>query len=312
MNKILIVGGAGYVGGYLTDYLLEQGYDVTVYDNLTYETRFLKDVKFVFGDIRDTCKLKAIINDYDGIIWLAAVVGDGACEVDKNLTFDVNDNSVRWFTDNYSGKKVFLSTCSVYGVNNDLIDEEADPNPISTYASTKLSAEQYLLQKDPSALAYRLGTLFGVGDSFSRIRLDLVVNILSKKATCGEKLTVYGGEQWRPLLHVRDVAGAIDFGLKNDICGLYNLSYKNYKIYEIAEEIQKVNPHTEIIYQDIKFEDLRNYKVKTDKMLSTGWTAKYDLSFGIKQIERIIKENRIVNTSDPVYSNVAYLSKIWR
>ena len=103
---------------------------------------------------------------------------------------------------------IFLSTCSVYGAQDGLLDEESSINPLSEYASSKIQAEEYL--KDTNSVIFRLGTLFGISDEFSRIRLDLVVNILVTKALTDEKLTVFGGEQWRPLLHVNDVANAIE------------------------------------------------------------------------------------------------------
>jgi nucleoside-diphosphate-sugar epimerase len=141
--KILVVGGAGYVGGHLVD-LLSGLYDVTVYDLLLFEKRFMKKVNFIFGDIRDTKKLGSIINEYDVVVWLAGMVGDGACAVNPALTTAVNYESVKWLVDNYTGKIAFPSTCSIYGINNDLIDEEAEPNPLSLYAATKLKAEQYI------------------------------------------------------------------------------------------------------------------------------------------------------------------------
>lgn len=307
--NILIVGGAGYIGGFLTDYLLDNNYNVTVYDNLMYEERYLKDVNFIYGDIRDKEKLINIINKSDIVIWLAAIVGDGACAVDPFLTQTINEDCVKWLVDNYKGKIVFTSTASVYGINNDLIGEDAQPNPISVYAKTKLKAEEYVINHCNNYLVFRLGTLFGIGDKLSRLRLDLVANILTKRATMGESLTVFGGDQWRPLLHVKDVSTAILFGIKNDINGLYNLSYKNYKICDIAKEIGEVISSANIKYQDIPFEDLRNYKVKNDKFINLGWKNEFDLKQGISEIYKVVSENRIKNINNPIYSNEGYLNK---
>ena len=308
-QKVLIVGGAGYIGGYLTDFLTAQNYAVTVFDNLIYETRYLKRVPFIYGDIRDQEKLATTLPNFDIVIWLAGIVGDGACAVDPTLSQEINEDSVKWLVDNYKGKIVFTSTCSVYGINNDIIDEEAKTKPLSVYATTKLNAEQYIVQNAKDYLVFRLGTLFGLSDDHSRIRLDLVANILTKKAVMHEKLTVYGGEQWRPLLHVRDVATAIDFGIKQNITGLFNLSCANYKISQIAEVIKKEVADANIEYVDKKFEDLRNYKVKNDKFLQCGWKPQHELAKGIKEMVDVIGELRIKNLADPIYSNEFYLGK---
>ena len=215
MDKILIIGGSGYIGGYLTDLITKspstKNYNLlkpAVLDNLIYEDRFLKEVDFYNIDVRDVKELDKVIHNYKVVVLLAALVGDPACAVDKQLSYDINVTPVK-------GKIIFTSTCSVYGKNDDLIDENATPNPLSIYAETKLEAEQYLFSKRPDSLIFRLGTLYGVGDSHSRLRLDLVVNVLTLKASLGDTLKVFGGEQWRPLLHVKDVANAILFGISN-------------------------------------------------------------------------------------------------
>lgn len=303
--KILIVGGAGYIGGYMTD-ILRSATNVTVYDNLMYETRYLKDVDFIRGDCRDFKKLKSIINYFDVVIWLAAVVGDGACAANPFIAKDVNENTVRWLSENFKGKIIFTSTCSVYGANNQLIDEETGPNPLSVYAETKLAAEKWIQSNSDNFVIFRLGTLFGMGDDHSRIRLDLVVNILTLKAIQKKPLTVFGGNQWRPLLHVRDVTGAVLHVLEHDIKGLYNLSQCNLTIKDIALEIQSLIPCT-IEYSDIPFEDQRNYRVSNQKIVDTGWEPDYNLKIGIGVIGNTILENRIVNVDDPIYHNASYL-----
>lgn len=307
-NKIIIVGGAGYIGGYLTDIICKNS-NITVADNLLYENRFLKDVDFINFDIKNYDEnLKQILNKYDIIIWLAAIVGDGACEVDKRITKIVNEDSVKWLVDNFQNKKiVFTSTCSVYGINDDLIGEEVLPNPLSTYAETKLKAEQYIMNNHSNYLIYRLGTLYGTGDAFARIRLDLVVNYLTYLATHDKPLTVFGGNQWRPLLHVKDVGHAIKYGIENNLKGLYNLSSKNIIIKDIANQIKNYIPNTIINYVDIKTQDARNYRVKNDKILSTGWKPLFNINDGIKEINFILKTNRIKNPLDIIYHNANFL-----
>lgn len=271
----------------------------------------MKDIPFIYGDVRDRSSLSEIINDFDTVVWLAAIVGDGACSLDPDLTRNINLSSVEWLVQNYGGKIVFASTCSVYGASpiDSILDEQANTDPLSLYATTKLAAEETILNESKNPLVFRLGTLFGVGDEYSRIRLDLVVNILTKKGVLGEPLTVYGGGQWRPLLHVKDVAEAILFGIENDVEGLYNLSMKNYRIKDVAYEIKNHLPESVISFYNIKFEDLRNYRVDSSKFKDLGWTPKYNLGEGILEIKRLIKEKRIKDPSDFIYSNVAYLKK---
>jgi len=313
--KILIVGGAGYVGGITTDVLLQAGHDITVYDILAYEERYLKPVKFIYGDIRDREKLYSVLSKFDFVVWLAAVVGDAACATDPYLTQAINEDAVKWFVDHYDGFIVYPSTCSVYGINSELIDEEAVTNPLSVYAKTKLAAERYILEKAADrSLIFRLGTLFGLGDTYSRIRLDLVVNVLAMKAARGQKLTVFGGSQWRPLIHVLDVARAIEAGIVGQIKGLYNLAAFNCIIHEIAEEIKNVVPNCEIEKVEMTFEDQRNYRVKIERWqdLCLPIPEYIKLSEGIQEIVNLVREDRIKNLGSPTYSNTAYIENIYR
>ena len=302
---ILVVGGAGYVGGGIVD-LLSKKHDVTVYDSLIYENSFRKDVNFIFGDIRDYKKLNPILKNYDAVVWLAALVGDGACAINPSLTHEINAETVGNLTKNFNGKIVFLSTCSVYGAQDGILNEDSSVNPLSEYASSKLTAEKYL--EDSDAIIFRLGTLFGIGDQFSRIRLDLVVNILTTKALQDKKMSVFGGDQWRPLLHVKDVANAIDRTLETDVNGIFNLHHKNYKIIELAEKIKEKIPDVAIETTPLPFQDTRNYQVSSEKLkVATGFEALIEIDQGINEVYDLISSNRIKDINDPRYSNQSFL-----
>jgi len=305
--NVLVVGGAGYVGGGIVD-KLKENHTVTVYDSLIYEESYRKDVKFVYGDIRDHEKLLELLNSNDAVIWLAALVGDGACAINPELTFQINSESVKFLAENFKKRIVFLSTCSVYGAQEGMLDESSSINPLSEYASSKVQAEEYL--QNSNAIIFRLGTLFGISDEFSRIRLDLVVNILVTKALSEGKLTVFGGDQWRPLLHVNDVANAINHTLENEVTGVFNLHYKNFKIIDIANKIIEKVPTATIETTPMKFQDARNYQVSSEKLFNeTGFRAQVDLSTGIDEVYQLISSKRIKDVNHIRYSNQNFLEK---
>ena len=309
MKKVLVVGGAGYVGGVIVDLLIKKKYDVTVYDNLLYEESFRKDCKFIFGDIRDTNFYKSKINKFDCIVWLAALVGDGACSINPGLTDEINFQTLKKLIKIYKKRIIFISTCSVYGAQNGLLSEKSNVNPLSHYASSKLKCEE-ILQKSNSII-FRLGTLFGVSDNYSRIRMDLVVNTLSAKAFFEKKMSVFGGDQFRPILHVKDVARAIEFVLLNSFnIGIYNLSYSNFKIIELAKRIKSHFNDVELIYDDKIFQDSRNYRVDNEKFnMKYNFECKYDIDYGVKELKDLINQKRIVDLYNPRYSNVDFLNK---
>ena len=304
MKKVLVVGGAGYIGGITTDILLERGYYVAVYDKLLYESRYLKDVDFIYGDIRDTEKLGKIQNKYDEIIWLAALVGDGACSQDPELTKEINVTSIKNFINRTKRRLIFTSTCSVYGAQNGLLDENSQTNPLS--ASTKLEAEKIIL--DNNGLAFRLGTLFGLGDRYSRIRLDLVVNILTLRAYRDHKLTVFGGEQWRPLLAVSDVAEYLVEAVEKENNDVYNIKLENYRLNDLAKEIQKNFSNVDLEITDMKFEDLRNYQVSSEKVDKVfKFRPTITISQEVKKMVKLFEEHRIKNTDDGIYYNAIHV-----
>ncbi|HUD06066.1 MAG TPA: NAD(P)-dependent oxidoreductase [Candidatus Saccharimonadales bacterium] len=305
--KVLIVGGAGYIGGALTDILLKTKHEIRVYDALLFEESYLKEVPFVFGDIRNKKHLQGHLKWANAVVWLAALVGDGACALNPEISTELNQDMVKWLAQNYNGRIIFMSTCSVYGEHVGILDENAPTNPLSVYAVTKLAAEDHL--KNKNAIIFRLGTIFGLGDNFARIRLDLVLNTLTTRAIVDGRIKVFGGEQWRPLLHVRDAAQAVADNLETKHTGIYNLHQANVKIIDLAMGVKKYIPQVEMEIVDIKFQDARNYRVNSDKARKGfGFKPKYTSEDGIKEVKKLIEDHRIKDVNNPRYSNQNFLT----
>src|SRR5262245_5135806 len=138
--NVLVVGGAGYVGGAVSDLLRATEHHVRIYDALLYEEAFRKPGDFVFGDVRDVGSLRPHLDWADAVVWLAALVGDPACALNPDVSVDINQESVRQLSENFDGRIIFLSTCSIYGAQDKELDETSKANPLSVYAVTKLKA----------------------------------------------------------------------------------------------------------------------------------------------------------------------------
>lgn len=310
--KILVTGGAGYVGGHLVDQLVLAGHDVHVVDCLFYEDQFLKPVKFTYGDIRDTKLMAELSHDVDCVVWLAALVGDPACSIDPRISEEINTSALANFAKKYVGKLVFISTCSVYGAQDEMLDESAPTNPLSVYASTKLASEVILAERKET-LILRLGTLFGVGDFWSRLRLDLAVNVLTQKAYLENELEMFGGEQWRPFLHVKDVGNVIALNMIDFKSGTFNLASENVTISQLVQQIVKHLPNVKIKSTPLSFQDARNYRVSSDKAhVELKMPEFISIDTGIEEMISILKDGRIPRPSANRFKNVAALNDLWR
>ncbi len=304
--NILIVGGAGYLGGAVTDLLMQSEHNILVYDVLLYEETYRKQVPFVYGDIRDKDKLNKHFDWADVVVWLAALVGDSACTLDEALTISINRDSVKYLKDNFRGRIIFMSTCSVYGAQDELLYEESPLHPLSLYAQTKLWSEEILADAD--ALIFRLGTLYGVSDEFSRVRFDLVVNTLVMRAAVHNKINVFGGKQYRPLLHVRDAARTICDALEGKNTGIYNLHSENITIIEIAQLLEKAFPGLQVEITDTMLQDSRNYRVSSEKAKQQlAFNPTLTISSGIEELKQILEQGRIKNSFLTRFSNYLYL-----
>ena len=320
-ERILVVGGAGYLGSALVPMLLHRGYTVRVLDSLLFGNESLKTVEkhpnfeLVQGDVRDIQSVVQSMRGIDAVIHLAAIVGDPACEENPQLAAEINRAATRMLVDVSRGHGVrrflFASTCSVYGASDFLMDEHAQVAPISLYAQTKLDSEGILLGAEngdfhPTIL--RLATLFG---SSPRPRFDLVVNLLTVRAVCKGKITIFNGEQWRPFMHVQDAARAFVVALEaNDLdivsreifnAGSYEL---NHRLSEIAEFISKTVPAVTI--ERVENEDRRNYRVSFDKIHSRlGFVCERGLEDGIREMAEVVRKSPVEDFSAEMFNNRA-------
>lgn len=306
--NVLIVGGAGYVGGAVTDILLDSEDTIRVYDNLLYEEVYRKPINFVYGDVRDYKLLQTHLDWADAVVWLAALVGDPACAINPDVSLDINQRAVKYLADHFDGRIVFLSTCSVYGAQDGMLTEDSSLNPLSIYAATKLESERYLENKN--SVIFRLGTLFGIGDLYSRIRLDLVVNILTVRAHRFGRVSVYGGEQYRPLLHVRDAAQAVVDNIKSSHKGIFNLHKRNIRIIDLANQVQNHFPDLQIDQTEMNFQDTRNYRVSSTKANRVlNFNPVFSIDQGIEEIKLLMDSRRLKDVDNPRYTNQTYLSQ---
>ncbi|HUJ32983.1 MAG TPA: SDR family oxidoreductase [Candidatus Acidoferrum sp.] len=303
--RILVTGGAGYVGSVLVAQLLARGFSVRVLDSFLFGDKSLESVRtnpgceLVPGDVRDAAVAARAMKKCDAVVHLAAIVGDPACDANRQLAAEVNRTSTRMLVDlaRSTGVKrfVFASSCSVYGASDSLLDETSALNPLSLYARTKVDSENALLAARSRGFAptvLRLGTLFGLS---SRMRFDLVVNLFVARAASEGRITVFNAEQWRPFLHVHDAARAVIACLEaapGAVAGkIFNAGSPdlNLRIRDVGEAIGRAIPETAIEHIE-NGADRRNYHVSFDKIRrALGFECERNLEGGIAEIYAAIR-----------------------
>lgn len=292
--KILITGGAGYLGSTLAEHLLNSGHEVTVLDNLLYKQLSLLHLfkrngfNFILGDVRDRDALKKQVNQHDVIIPLAAIVGMPACKQNPDLAQDVNFRQIEFIADNVGKlQRIILpNTNSQYGSSETIITEESPFKPLSLYAQTKCDAEDLILQRG-KGISLRLATVFGVSP---RMRQDLLVNDFVYRALVDQFLVLFEAHFKRNYIHVQDIAQTFEFMIDHydrAVGQAFNvgLSSANLSKLELAQKIKEHLPGLIIKEDNFKEDfDKRNYIVSNLKLESLGWAPKYDLDYGIKQL----------------------------
>jgi nucleoside-diphosphate-sugar epimerase len=294
MKKVLITGGAGYLGSVLTEVLLGKDYQVTILDNLIYKQTSVApfahhpNFDFVFGDVTNESLLKSLVETHDVIIPLAAIVGMPACKAQPELTVKVNYEQVKniteWITKDQ--KLIIPNTNSQYGSSIEIITEDSPFKPLSLYAETKCNAEKAVLDSG-NGIALRLATVFGMS---YRMRMDLLVQDFVYKAVTDGYLVLFESHFTRNYIHIRDVVGAFLFMIENyEKCNnnAFNvgLTSANCTKLRLAQTIQTYIPDLVIVENDFKEDfDQRNYIVSNSKLENAGWIPTFTLEDGIKEL----------------------------
>ena len=310
MSKVLITGGAGYIGTMLSTKLLDLGHQVTVVDLLKYDKGslnhlyFYKNFNFICDDVRKKSLMKKLTKKNDFIIPLAALVGAPLCEKFKKDAVSTNLGTIKNLCEivTKKNKVIYLTTNSGYGIGekNKFCDENSPLNPISLYGRTKCDGEDLVRAKIKNNVCFRLATVFG---SSYRMRSDLLVNNFVYTAIKKKKLTLFEPHFRRNFIHVRDVVNAIIFTMKNfnklnnDVYNL-GLSSANISKIMLAKKIQKQYKKLKIkIVTNRKDPDKRDYFVSNKKIEKKGFKATITLDDGISELIEIFTndKNRVIN-----------------
>jgi nucleoside-diphosphate-sugar epimerase len=326
--RVLVTGGAGYIGNYVVEEVLENGHDVRVLDSMLWGDGALdpfvdhERLEIREGDIRHIEDLSYAMEGCDAVIHLAGIVGDPACGVNEQATQAVNVEATKSLVEvcklHDIQRLVFASTCSVYGASELMeLNEGSFLNPLSLYAESKIDSEEIILHEthdmfsdnEISPTILRLGTIFGWS---RRMRFDLVVNILTAKAVLEGDIPVYGGEQYRPLVHVHDAARAFadvleapDEKVEHQIFNVGDNDL-NYQIKKVGRLVEENVEDAEVRFVEHK-EDERTYRVSFDKINHIlGWEAKYDIVDGVEEIKTWMDEEDITDYGKDDFRNSEY------
>lgn len=321
--KILITGGAGYVGSVLVPLLLADGNHVRVLDTLLHDGRSMLGVwshpnfEFLRGDVRDRKTLQDALAGIDAVVHLAAIVGDPACSRQPDLARSVNlEASLALIEESQRAKVcrfIFASTCSNYGKmkgSSQYVDEKSELCPVSLYAKTKVAVEQALLgtglRKDWSPTPLRFATVFGVSP---RMRFDLTVNEFTVEMLTKKQLLVYGEQFWRPYIHVRDAARGIQLVLNSPMekvgGNVFNVGAtdQNFQKQQLVEMIRPYAPDADVKFVRME-EDPRDYRVSFTRITDVlGFSITRSVADGIAEVARLVRSEVVTDIGTGRYRN---------
>lgn len=330
-NKVLVVGGAGYVGSILCHELLERGYAVKVFDRLYFGRKGIEEIEdrieLVVGDMRTLAP--SILDDVDAVINVGGLSNDPTAEYNPKANHEMNtvatEKLAQLCKERGIKKHIFASSCSVYYVEagkeeeDVLLDEDAEINPKAAYSSSKYEAEKLLLSmadEDFCPVILRKGTIYGFSP---RMRYDLVVNTFVRFALDkGYMVVFYGGEMWRPLIEVRDAAKAYIRCLQADedkVRGqIFNVAYRNFRISELAlhvrEALKEIDVEAEV-RADYKYRGVRSYRVSTEKMKNVlNFVPSISVEESVKDMVEKIKKYECMDFDNPRYYNIRWMKML--
>jgi nucleoside-diphosphate-sugar epimerase len=311
--KILVTGGAGYLGSILCRKLLDKGYEVRMIDTFWYGKKPIesllknKNFEIIEGDIRNLVVTLKAMKGVDTVIHLASLVGMPASSIEPKSSEEINYLATKNIAElcqlHNIGTYIFASTCSVYGMqSNSILTEKSACDPFDFYAKQKYLSERATgwLNRAPTIL--RFGTLFGFSP---RMRFDLVINLFIAQAIKEGKITVNGGNQIRPFLHVSDAADSLIFSMEKNLTGTYNIISENMTIMQAAEKIKKLTS-CEISINDDDLDD-RNYNVSGAKINQIGFNPKKNIDFAYDEIKNALNDGSVSNYKDNKYNNYKLL-----
>ncbi len=323
MKRIFITGGAGYVGAVLTPYLISKGYFVTVYDLMIYGDDVLKknkNLNIIKGDLRDIKNLENSMRDHDIVIHLACISNDPSFELNpdlgKSINFDTFEPLVKTSKNLGIKRFIYASSSSVYGIKNEKdITEDMDLEPLTDYSKFKMLCEE-ILKKYISdtfiGIIIRPATVCGYSP---RQRLDVVVNILTNLAFHKRKISVFGGSQLRPNIHINDMARAYEYLIKADeklVNGeTFNAGYENQSVLHLAKTVKRV------IGDDVALEttptnDNRSYHISSKKISKTlGFTTLNTIEDAIEDLKKAFEKKLLPNSlTDDKYFNIKRMNSL--
>jgi nucleoside-diphosphate-sugar epimerase len=288
--------------------------DAFMYGDAGLEELYGRDrLRVVQGDIRDVESIVRAMRDADAVVHLGGLVGDPACALDEQVTLDINLHATRtlaWVARGLGVRRfIFASSCSIYGASDGILDEGSPLAPVSVYAQSKSDSEQLLMDMADDTFApcvLRFGTLYGLSE---RPRFDLVVNLLTAKAVSEGQITVFGGGQWRPFLHVTDAALAVMLCLESDMAlirkEIFNVGSDedNHTLAEMAEMVAAQVPGSEVVLHEAVDVEA-NYRVSFAKIRDElGYRTRRSLDEGIAEIRDAVINGTIEDYLDARYSN---------